>query len=91
MSDVTRILEAIQRGDSQAADELLPLVYDELRRIAAYKMAQEAPGHTLQSPPDIDRRSRGKPQPMRWHSRPLRERALCIPPNRRPTWATALP
>ena len=48
MSDVTRILEAIQRGDSQAADELLPLVYDELRRIAAYKMAQEAAGHTLQ-------------------------------------------
>jgi RNA polymerase sigma factor (TIGR02999 family) len=48
VSDVTRILEAIQRGDSQAADELLPLVYDELRRIAAYKMAQEAAGHTLQ-------------------------------------------
>src|SRR5438477_8822510 len=48
VSDVTRILEAIQRGDSQAADELLPVVYDELRRIAAYKMAQEAAGHTLQ-------------------------------------------
>jgi RNA polymerase sigma factor (TIGR02999 family) len=48
VSDVTRILEAIQRGDSQATDELLPVVYDELRRIAAYKMAQEAAGHTLQ-------------------------------------------
>ncbi len=48
MSDVTRILDAIEKGDSQAADQLLPLVYDELRRIAAYKMAQEAPGHTLQ-------------------------------------------
>jgi len=45
---VTHILEAIQRGDSKAADELLPLVYEELRRIAAHKMSQEAPGHTLQ-------------------------------------------
>jgi RNA polymerase sigma factor (TIGR02999 family) len=48
VSDVTRILEAVQRGEPRAAEELLPLVYDELRRIAAYKMAQEAPGHTLQ-------------------------------------------
>jgi len=48
VTDVTRILQAAQQGDSQAADDLLPLVYDELRRIAAYKMAQEAPGHTLQ-------------------------------------------
>jgi RNA polymerase sigma factor (TIGR02999 family) len=48
VSDVTEILEAIQRGDAKAADELLPLVYDELRRVAAFKMAHEAPGHTLQ-------------------------------------------
>ena len=48
VSDVTYILEAMQRGESRAAEELLPLVYDELRRIAAYKMAQESPGHTLQ-------------------------------------------
>ena len=48
VSDVTRMLEAMQRGEAQAAEELLPLVYDELRRIAAYKMAQESPGHTLQ-------------------------------------------
>src|SRR5262245_18816509 len=48
MSDVTRILEAVQRGDLGAANELLPLVYDELRRIAAYKMSQEREGHTLQ-------------------------------------------
>ena len=48
VSDVTRILEAMQRGEPQAAEELLPLVYDELRRIAAYKMAQESAGHTLQ-------------------------------------------
>lgn len=48
MSDVTRMLDAMQRGESQAAEALLPLVYDELRRIAAHKMAQESPGHTLQ-------------------------------------------
>ena len=48
MSDVTRILERAQAGDSQAAEELLPLVYDELRRLAAAKMAHEAPGQTLQ-------------------------------------------
>ena len=49
VADVTRILEAIQRGEPQAAGELLPLVYDELRRIAAYRMARELPGHTLQA------------------------------------------
>ena len=48
VSDVTRILEAVGRGERQAAEELLPLVYDELRRIAAYKLAHESPGHTLQ-------------------------------------------
>ena len=48
MSDVTRILEAIQAGQTQEAKELLPLVYDELRRIAAAKMAREQPGQTLQ-------------------------------------------
>ena len=48
MSDVTRILQAIENGDAQAANELLPLVYQELRRLAAHKMASEAPGHTLQ-------------------------------------------
>jgi RNA polymerase sigma factor (TIGR02999 family) len=48
MSDVTHILDAIQQGDSGAADELLPLVYEELRRLAACKMAGQAPGHTLQ-------------------------------------------
>lgn len=48
MSDVTQILDAIQRGDPKAADDLLPLVYDELRKLAAAKMAREAPGHTLQ-------------------------------------------
>jgi RNA polymerase sigma factor (TIGR02999 family) len=48
VSEVTRILEAVRQGEPQAAEELLPLVYDELRRIAAHKMAQESPGHTLQ-------------------------------------------
>jgi hypothetical protein len=48
LSDVTRILESIKHGDPKAADELLPLVYAELRKLAAYKMAQGAAGHTLQ-------------------------------------------
>jgi RNA polymerase sigma factor (TIGR02999 family) len=48
VTDVTRILERVQQGDSQAAEALLPLVYDELRRLAAHKMAQEMAGHTLQ-------------------------------------------
>ena len=48
MSDVTQILNAVERGDAKAADELLPLVYAELRRLATYRMAHEAPGHTLQ-------------------------------------------
>ncbi len=48
MSDVTRILHAIEQGDAKAADELLPLVYDELRKLAASRMARETPGHTLQ-------------------------------------------
>lgn len=47
MSDVTQLLDAAQRGDTKAATELLPLVYDELRRLAAAKMAGESPGHTL--------------------------------------------
>ena len=48
MSDLTRVLDRAQNGDSQAAEELLPLVYDELRRVAAARMANGAPGHTLQ-------------------------------------------
>lgn len=46
--NVTRILNELQRGDGAGAEQLLPLVYDELRRLAAHKMAQESPGHTLQ-------------------------------------------
>ena len=49
MKDVTRILGAIEQGDANAAEELLPLVYEELRRLASQKMSQEAPGHTLQA------------------------------------------
>jgi RNA polymerase sigma factor (TIGR02999 family) len=49
VSDVTRILERAQAGDPQAANELLPLVYDELRRLAAHRMANENPGQTLQA------------------------------------------
>jgi RNA polymerase sigma factor (TIGR02999 family) len=49
MSDVTRILSAIEHGDPHAAGQLLPLVYDELRQLAAQKLAQEKPGQTLQA------------------------------------------
>jgi RNA polymerase sigma factor (TIGR02999 family) len=49
MTDVTRILNAIEQGDAKAADELLPFVYEELRRLAAHKMSQEPPGQTLQA------------------------------------------
>jgi len=49
MSDVTRILNAIEQGDARAADELLPLIYEELRLLAAQKMLQERPGQTLQA------------------------------------------
>jgi RNA polymerase sigma factor (TIGR02999 family) len=49
MSDVTRVLTAIEQGDAHAAEKLLPLVYDELRRLAAQKLAQEKPGQTLEA------------------------------------------
>ncbi len=49
MSEVTSILEAIDQGDPQAASQLLPLVYDELRRLAAQKLTQEKPGQTLEA------------------------------------------
>jgi RNA polymerase sigma factor (TIGR02999 family) len=49
MTDVTRILSALEQGDPHAAEQLLPVVYDELRKLAAQKLAHEAPGQTLQA------------------------------------------
>jgi RNA polymerase sigma factor (TIGR02999 family) len=49
MNEVTRILSAIDQGDAHAAEQLLPLVYEELRQLAAQKLAQEKPGQTLQA------------------------------------------
>src|SRR5437763_10810327 len=49
MNEVTRLLSAVEQGDPHAAEALLPLVYDELRRLAARKLAQEKPGHTPQA------------------------------------------
>ena len=49
MSDVTQILSAIEQGDLKASEQLLPLVYDELRKLAAQRMAEENPGQTLQA------------------------------------------
>ena len=72
MSEVTQILEAIQHGDSKAAEELLPLVYQELRKLAAHKMANEAPGHTLQPTALVHEaylRLVGSGQPQQWEGR----------------------
>jgi RNA polymerase sigma factor (TIGR02999 family) len=49
VNEVTRILDAVEQGDAQAAEQLLPLVYDELRRLAAQRLAQEKPGQTLEA------------------------------------------
>src|SRR4051794_16424406 len=49
MDAITQVLEAIEQGDPHAAERLLPLVYDELRKLAAQKLAQEKPGHTLEA------------------------------------------
>ena len=54
MNDVTRILSAIEHGDPQAAERLLPLVYDELRKLAARRLMREKAGHTLQSETDTE-------------------------------------
>jgi RNA polymerase sigma factor (TIGR02999 family) len=72
MSEVTQILHAIEQGDAKAADELLPLVYQELRRLAAHKMANEAPGQTLQPTALVHEaylRLVGANQPQQWEGR----------------------
>jgi RNA polymerase sigma factor (TIGR02999 family) len=72
MSEVTRILAAIQQGDPHAAEELPPLVYDELRRLAAQKLAQEKPGQTLQATALVHEaylRLADAEQAQQWHSR----------------------
>jgi RNA polymerase sigma factor (TIGR02999 family) len=72
MSDVTLILEAIDQGDTRAADQLLPLVYDELRRLAAHKLAQEPAGQTLDATALVHEaylRLAGSPETRRWESR----------------------
>ena len=71
MSDVTRILNAIERGDAKATDELLPLVYEELRLLAAQKLSQEKPGQTLQATAlvhEVYLRLVGD-EPQNWNSR----------------------
>src|SRR5262245_25652458 len=71
MSDITRILSQIESGDSAAAEQLLPLVYDELRKLAAAKLAQEKPGQTLQATALVHEaylRLAGGKHPPRWDS-----------------------
>jgi RNA polymerase sigma factor (TIGR02999 family) len=72
MNDVTRILSAIEQGDAGAAEQLLPLVYDELRKLAALRIAQEKPGQTLQATALVHEaylRLVGQEQAQRWESR----------------------
>jgi RNA polymerase sigma factor (TIGR02999 family) len=72
MSEVTRILSAIERGNPHAAEQLLPLVYDELRKLAAARLAAEAPGQTLQPTALVHEaylRLVGDGQPQDWNGR----------------------
>jgi RNA polymerase sigma factor (TIGR02999 family) len=72
MSNVTRILSAIEQGDPHAAEQLLPLVYDELRKLAAQRLAQEKPGQTLQATALVHEaylRLVDVEQAQRWNSR----------------------
>jgi len=72
MTEVTRILSAIEQGDPHAAEQLLPLVYDELRKLAAQKIAQEKPGQTLEATALVHEaymRLLGKAEQPRWNSR----------------------
>ncbi|MBI3464966.1 MAG: sigma-70 family RNA polymerase sigma factor [Planctomycetes bacterium] len=78
MSDITRILSQIQQGDPQAADQLLPLIYDELRKLAAAKLAHEKPGQTLQATALVheaylrlvgEERGATDHEPAQWNSR----------------------
>src|SRR6058998_3549771 len=72
MNDVTRVLHAIEQGDPRAAEQLLPLVYDELRRLAAQKLAGEKPGQTLQATALVHEaylRLVGGGQPQEWNGR----------------------
>ena len=72
MTNVTRILSAIEQGDPHAAEQLLPLVYDELRRLAARKLAQEKPGQTLQATALVHEaylRLVGQKEAQHWKSR----------------------
>jgi RNA polymerase sigma factor (TIGR02999 family) len=72
MNDVTQILSRIESGDSTAAEQLLPLVYDELRRLAAYRLTQEKPGQTLQATALVHEaylQLTDGDQAQRWHSR----------------------
>ena len=72
MTDVTRILSQIEQGDHNAAEQLLSVVYDELRRLAAAKLANETPGQTLQATALVHEayiRLIGSDQPTHWNSR----------------------
>lgn len=72
MDAITQVLNAVERGDPQAAEQLLPLVYDELRKLAAVRLADESPGHTLQPTAlvhEVYLRLVGSDPAVRWNGR----------------------
>ena len=72
MSDVTQILSAIEQGDQKASEQLLPLVYEELRKLAAQRMANKSPDHTLQATALVHEaylRFVGSPDDNQWDNR----------------------
>jgi hypothetical protein len=93
MNEVTRILNAIEQGDSHASNELLPLVYDALRRLAAEKMAQESPGQTLQATAlvhEVYLRLVDTVRPRLAHQRSRRKSRIIFAPREARIWETAL-
>lgn len=90
MSEITQVLAAIEAGDARAASQLLPLVYDELRQLAAARLADEKPGHTLQPTALVHEaylRLVGDGQPQDWNGRkPVPFRYEYLPLAGGPSW-----
>ena len=91
MSEVTRILSAIEEGDPHAAEQLLPLVYGELRKLAAEKLSHEKPGQTLQATALVHEaylRLVDVETPQHWpSSTPIRRESFTATSSRRTCWS----
>ncbi len=92
MTDVTQLLNALERGDPHAAEELLPLVYQELRKLAAQRMAHEQPGQTLQPTALAAGEtilSLGEPCTIGLRNRPRRPTSRGAPSSGASAWSSA--